>query len=151
MNKNSQLTTLAKQIIRENKYLTLATADQFPWAAPIYYAVNDQQEFYFISQLDSLHTQHIVKNHNVAFAIFDSHQPEGTGNGVQGSGKAYLVEKKEIVKELRWYHSSFLPMKIKSFCGAASYRFFKLIPEHIYILDPEATTDKRVEIFMNSI
>lgn len=84
---------IAKKIIEENIYMTIATSDEngIPWVAPLFYAVDDSYNFYFISQLSSLHSKHILKNPNVAFAIFDSHQKEGSGSGVQGSGKAYLL------------------------------------------------------------
>lgn len=135
-----------KEIIASNIYLTLATADGDPWAATLFYAVSDTYTFYFISQMDSLHTQHILKNPNVAFSIFDSHQKEGIGNGVQGFGKAYRVDENNLKEAFKWYHTTFIPMNAESFKGAAPYRFFKIVPERFYILDPEAPTDKRVEV-----
>ena len=140
------LANKAKEIIASNMYLTLATADVDPWAATLFYAVSDSYIFYFISQMHSLHTQHILKNPNVAFSIFDSHQKEGTGNGVQGSGKVYALDEDKLEEAFRWYHTTFIPMKIESFKGEAPYRFFKIVPEKFYILDPDAPTDKRVEV-----
>ncbi|MDP1743318.1 MAG: pyridoxamine 5'-phosphate oxidase family protein [Candidatus Amesbacteria bacterium] len=146
MNKD-KLTQVAKEIIKSNCYLTLGTAiDSQPWVAPLFYAVDDKNIFYYISQLDSLHTKHILKNPNVSFAIFDSHQKEGTGNGVQGSGRAYLLEDSELLKAFKWYHTTYIEMKSKLFKAPAPYRFFKIIPEHFYILDSDAPTDKRVEV-----
>lgn len=90
---SAALVQIARDIIKNNCYLTLGTADEnMPWTAPLYYAVDDRYTFYYISQMDSLHTKHILKNSKVAFAIFDSHQKEGTGNGVQASGRAYLLK-----------------------------------------------------------
>lgn len=141
------LDNLAKQIIKNNMYLTLGTTDgKIPWTAPLFYAVNDNFTFFFISQVDSLHTQHLLKNPTVAFAIFDSHQKEGTGNGVQGSGNAYPLKDEELIEAFRWYHTTFIEMKQESFKEPAPYRFFKIVPEHFYVLDPEAKTDKRVEV-----
>ena len=146
MTKN-QLRQTAKEIIKSNVYLTLGTsANDLPWVAPLFYAINEQYTFYFISQLDSLHIKHILKNSNVSFAIFDSHQKEGTGNGVQGSGKAYLLDETELPEAFKWYHTTYIEMKPESFKSPAPYRFFKIITEHFYVLDPEAPTDKRVEV-----
>ncbi|MEK7164117.1 MAG: pyridoxamine 5'-phosphate oxidase family protein [Patescibacteria group bacterium] len=143
----NQLSQITKEIIKNNVYLSLATATKSsPWVAPLYYAVDEKFTFYFISQLDSLHTKHILKNPQVAFAIFDSHQKEGTGNGVQGSGKAYLLDQKELSEAFKWYRTTYVEMKPESFKSPAPYRFFKIIPEHFYMLDPDAPTDKRVEI-----
>lgn len=141
-----QLAKIAKEIIKDNIYLTLGTADKNPWVAPVFYKIDDKYNFYYISQLNSLHTRHILKNPIVAFAIFDSHQKEGTGNGVQGLGKAYLLKEAELVEAFKWYSTTFIEMKQKSFTGSAPYRFFKIIPEHFYILDTNAPTDKRVEV-----
>jgi len=102
---------IGRNIIRENSYLTLATADGKPWAAPVFYAVDAKWTFYFISQLDSLHIRHIFKNPLVAFAIFDSHQKEGSGNGVQGLGTARLLNDDELDEAFRWYNTSFVEMK----------------------------------------
>ncbi len=147
---SADLVKIAKEIIKNNFYLTLGTADEVgPWTAPLFYAVDDHYTFYFISQMDSLHAQHILKNPLVAFAIFDSHQKEGTGNGVQALGKAYLLKDEELAEAFKWYHTTFVEMKQESFTGQAPYRFFKIIPEHFYVLDPEAKTDKRVEVKLN--
>lgn len=141
------LDNIAREIIRSNCYLTLSTTDgESPWAAPLFYAVDNNYTFYFISQLNSLHSQHISKNPAVAFAIFDSHQKEGTGNGVQGSGKVYRLEDEKLPEAFKWYHTTFVEMKPESFKGSAPYRFFKIVPDHFYVLDPEAKVDKRVEV-----
>lgn len=146
--KKTELNKIAEEIIKSNIYLTLATTDGsgIPWAAPLFYAIDDNYDFYFISQLDSLHSKHILKNPTVAFAIFDSHQQEGTGNGVQGSGKAYLLDESKLPEAMKWYKTTFIEMKPESFTGDAPYRFFKLVPEHFYVLDQEVKVDKRVEI-----
>lgn len=141
------LVQFAKDIIKNNIYMTLSTTNgETPWAAPLFYAVTDNYIFYFISQMDSLHTRHILKNPEVAFAIFDSHQKEGTGNGVQASGKAYQLPDQELPEAFKWYHTTFVKMTPESFTGIAPYRFFKIVPEKFYMLDPHAKVDKRIEV-----
>lgn len=145
----ARLVEIAKEIIKSNIYLTLATSDGTPWIAPLLYAVDDKYNFYYISQMNSLHTKHILKIPTVAFAIFDSHQKEGTGNGVQGAGKAYvLTTDGELEKAMKWYHTTFVEMKPETFKEPNPYRFFKIVPEHFYVLDPEAKVDKRVEVHL---
>lgn len=141
-----QRNQLARDIIKSNIYLTLGTTDGEPWVAPVYYCVDDKYNFYFMSQMDSLHSQHILNNPVVAFAIFDSHQKEGTGNGVQGKGRAYLLKEEEWDEALRWYHTTFIELT-KEDLANSPYHFFKIIPETFYILDPdEKHVDKRVEV-----
>lgn len=138
----------ARDIVKNNIYLTLGTADDIPWVAPVYYCVDNKYNFYFMSQMDSLHTQHILKNPTVAFAIFDSHQKEGTGNGIQGKGKTYLLKEEEWDEALKWYHTLFIDLTIEVLKNSP-YHFFKIVPEKFYILDPdEKHVDKRIEVFL---
>ena len=141
---------LAKYIIRTNIYCTLATADKkgTAWASPVTYAIDDAFTFYFISQPSSRHTKNLLSNPNIACAIFDSHQKEGTCVGVQIAGKVYQLKDEELPEACRWYKSNYVEVKPETFQGNNPYRFFKIIPKHIYILDPDAATDKRAEVFI---
>ena len=143
-----ELNQIARDIIKNNIYLTLATTDgENPWSAPLFYCVDDQYNFYYISQIECSHSQHILENHKIAFSIFDSHAPEGKGNGVQASGKAYLLDKeKDITEALKHYHTTFIKCEPEDFTGSKPYRLFKIVPEKFYVLDPEAEVDKRVEV-----
>lgn len=143
-----QLEDIARNVLKNNIYLTLATIGDYPWAAPVYYCLDNSYNFYFISQLQSVHIQHIFHNNRVAFAIFDSQQKEGTGNGVQGSGRVYQIDEKDLSQALQWYHTDFVSSTLESFIYPAPYRLFKLIPEHFYILDPKAEIDRRIEVFL---
>lgn len=68
-----------REIISENRYLTLATTDGTrPWAAPLEYMVDEDLKFVFFSTGDSLHAQHIEVNPEVSVAIFGGEQPEYT-------------------------------------------------------------------------
>ena len=92
----------AIKILKSSKYLSLATNDgNTPWVAPLFYCLDEDFNFYFISQMDSLHTNHIMKQPNVSFAVFDSHQREGEGNGVQGSGTVEMLSDTELIKGLK--------------------------------------------------
>ncbi len=143
----AKLQQIAKDIIKSNIYLTLGTSDgKKPWTTPLFYACSDNYTFYFISQLDCLHVKHILQNPSVSFAIFDSHQKEGTGNGIQATGKASILNDNNLDEAFAYYHTSFIPMTKESFTGKTSYRFFQIISENFYILDPDAQTDKRVAV-----
>jgi uncharacterized protein YhbP (UPF0306 family) len=143
------LNQMARDILKQNRYLTLATSDgKRPWAAPVYYTHDDAWHLYFISKPSSVHIQQISKHPIVAFAIFDSHQPEGTGNGIQGVGTVSEVLEHERENALRWYRTSLFPLNKESIIGDAPYRLFKLSPLHLYILNPEATTDERLEVWL---
>ncbi len=148
----NKLKSTVQDIIKSNIYLTLATSDGKPWAAPLFYCTDSAYNFYFISQMDSLHIHHILNNPYVAFAIFDSMAKEGTGTGVQGSGKVSLLESTEEIEiALNYYHTSFISCTPKDFTGDKPYRLFKLTPDTFYTQDPDADVDKRVKVDMNEL
>lgn len=141
-----ELVKLAKGIIKNNIYLTLGTADGNPWVAPLFYCVNDSYNFYFISQLDSLHTKQMLKNPEVAFSIFDSHAEEGKGTGIQAMGDIHMINEVELETEINNYHTTFIEIKSEFLKGDAPYRLFKLTPTEVFVTDPEAKVDKRVKV-----
>jgi len=143
--KKSQLRKIAKDIIENNIYLTLATADSKPWAAPLYYRIDNKLNFYFVSPINSLHSRHIQKNPVIAFTIFDSHQPKNKGNGIQASGKAYILKGKKLQEGLKWFRTSILNSKDPDF-AMAKYQLFKIVPNKFYIWDPDTKIDVRTEV-----
>ena len=116
------LIKLAKDIIKNNIYLTLGTSDGDPWIAPLFYCVSENYNFYFISQLDSLHTKQMLKNQKVAFSIFDSHAEEGKGQGVQAMGNIHMITEDELETEISNYHTTFIEIKPEFLKGDAPYR-----------------------------
>lgn len=91
--------------------MTLATTGgNLPWASPVFYCLDEDFNFYFISQMDSVHTNNVLKQPKIAFSVFDSHQPEGEGNGVQGSRTAYLLEGGAVVAGLNYYSTTFIEL-----------------------------------------
>lgn len=141
-----ELVKLAKDIIKNNIYLTLGTSDGDPWVAPLFYCVNDTFNFYFISQLDSLHTKQMLKNPKVAFSIFDSHAEEGKGTGIQAMGDIHMIDEEELETEINNYNTTFIDIKPDFLKGNTPYRLFKLTPSEVWVTDPEAKVDKRVKV-----
>jgi uncharacterized protein YhbP (UPF0306 family) len=67
----------ARELIRRNRYLTLATTDGGkPWIAPLEYVADDALNLYFCSPTDTVHARQLEQNGDVAVAIFDGVQPE---------------------------------------------------------------------------
>lgn len=139
----------AKQIIAENRYMTIATAspEGEPWSTPVFMLVDDRYNFYWTSYIDTRHSQFIGSNNRVAITIFDSSAPPGQGGAVYISGKAYVVEEE---KELEKIITLFYDRKGKSrkeaseFLGASSRRFYKAVSEKAWI--NADGVNKRIEI-----
>lgn len=103
--------------LTQHQLMSIATFRNELWIATVYYAVDDQLHFYFVSSADKIHSQHILQNPQVAIAINDSQQtPQKMEKfvkcGVQISGHASLLEEpKEIEDGLRLWKKA---LKIQS-------------------------------------
>jgi len=88
---------IARQVIAENRYLTLATADAdgVPWATPVFYAAPGPSTFCWASAPDTRHSRNIAVRPQVAITIFDSHAPIGRAEGVYISARAESVHPSE--------------------------------------------------------
>lgn len=145
MNNNN----LAKQIIKENIYLSIATMGKKPWVAAIRYKVDKLYNFYFASKQDTIHVAHILKESMTACGIFDSHQEDGTGQGIQMEGKTVLLDGEELKKAVKLFWPEKIEKMVDNFSGVSIYRFFKFTPEHVFVLDPtDIAVDRRVEVML---
>jgi general stress protein 26 len=84
---------VARQIIDEISYMTLATVDGdgLPWAAPVWFAHSDYSEFVWISRRETRHSRNIAASPQIAIVIFDSRTPIDTGRGVYMDAHAEQV------------------------------------------------------------
>jgi uncharacterized protein YhbP (UPF0306 family) len=72
--------------------MSLATYNLKIWIASVYYAIDDEINFYFLSDEDTRHCQDIKKNSEVACAISDSSRDfSQTKIGIQIRGNAKKV------------------------------------------------------------
>jgi hypothetical protein len=90
--------SMARRIIDENLYMTLATADGagVPWVSPVYYAVADYREFVWVSRPDARHSANLASRRELSVVIFDSQVPIGTGQAVYMEATAELVNDGDI-------------------------------------------------------
>lgn len=155
------LNKLAREIVENNQYMTLGTTDPggSSWVAPVVYARDKNWNLYFISIPDSRHCSNIKLNDKVSAAIFDSHQKVGEGVGIQMEGVAEETSLKDTPLVTKMYFSRKYPygrnMKsafssaLKSFLDGKVYRFYKLTPTRVWINDPNADRDVRVEVALS--
>lgn len=84
-----------KNIITTNNYLTLATLNSdtyIPIATPLFFACDKNfTNFYWVSSIDSQHSQDIEINPFVSIVIFDSKADIGMGLGVYMTGTSKVV------------------------------------------------------------
>jgi uncharacterized protein YhbP (UPF0306 family) len=87
---------MSKQLVIEfldqRKQMVLATYGNHPWICTLFYVIDESLNFYFLSGIDTLHVQQLVKNNQVAITIADSPQdPKLPKKAVQLWGVAERV------------------------------------------------------------
>ena len=155
----SNLDKLARKIIENNQYLTLSTVDDNsnPWISPVVYTYDEDWNFYYVSMPSSKHSKNIKAHGGVSFAIFDSHQLWGEGVGLQIEATSEIVKLKDIPKVAKLYAMRKYPYGgintkiamnfIKSVVlQNKTYKIYKLIPQTIWMNDPNSKIDVRTKI-----
>jgi hypothetical protein len=78
------LATIARDMVDDGSYMTLATADHAgrPWASPVWYAHAGYREFFWVSSPEARHSRNLAGRPQTGIVIFDSRAPIGTGQAV---------------------------------------------------------------------
>jgi uncharacterized protein YhbP (UPF0306 family) len=157
-----------KNIIEENLYMTISVSSLSgePWVANLFYAYDEEYNFYWYSQNNSTHSQKIRENSKVAISVFNSTKVGQEVDAVYLSAYALEVsEKKELKKVLSVYSGKLLQtgfvknekekvdfeLKVNDFLPDSEFRFYKASPIKIWKLGPSETIegkylDKRIEV-----
>jgi nitroimidazol reductase NimA-like FMN-containing flavoprotein (pyridoxamine 5'-phosphate oxidase superfamily) len=77
-------------LIKASPYMVLATADAdgVPWASPVWFATDDGQTFYWVSDPNARHSRNIAARPEIAIVIFDSTVTPGNGAAVYTEARA---------------------------------------------------------------
>lgn len=97
--------TTARTIIDAGLYMVLATADAAgrPWSSPVYFAHDSYRTFVWVSSPDAAHSRNIAARTEVGIAVFDSHAPIGTGQGVYVRATAAPAHGDGLVRGIATY------------------------------------------------
>jgi Pyridoxamine 5'-phosphate oxidase len=70
--------------------MVLGTADESgsQWTSPVYFAVSDYTDFYWVSLPDAQHSRKLAARSEVSIVVFDSSALIGTGQGVYMTAQA---------------------------------------------------------------
>lgn len=159
------VTLMAKEILKSNKFLTLATADKTGrvWSTPLSYSMDEECNFYFTTALDSRHVDNIKINPYVSFAIFDSTRRVSDIDGLQIRGIVGEVEKDVLPEIVKNYYLQVFPdieerklweSPYENFTKDEFpvYRFFQIVPLEIQKRDTEnLDVDRTVEIDIDKL
>lgn len=155
MSKNTSLKKIARNILNTNQYMTLGTINEAgkPWVSPVVYSFDRSYNLYFASVPSSSHAKSIKKDPTLSVAIFDSHQLNGEGVGLQIVGEAKVVQAKDFAKAFRSCASRKFPYggkgkatDLKKFLEHYKYCLYKIKPVEVWMNDPRKKYDVRVRI-----
>lgn len=142
-----------RDMIEASHYLVLATADAGgrPWSSPVYFAHIDFTEFFWVSSPDVTHSRNIAVRPEVGIAIFDSHAPIGTGQGVYMSATAKLLEDEETGRGIDAFsrrsvlHGG-LQWRSEDVRSGAGLRLYQAIADARWMLAKDGRPDHRVPV-----
>ena len=139
----------ARAIIDANLYLVLATADETgrPWSSPVYFAHDAYTTFLWLSSPDVQHSRNIATRPEIGFAIFDSHAPISTGQGVYVSAVAALSE--DVARDIETFSQSSLSHGGRAWTPEDVHednglRLYRAVADSYSILAKDGRPDHRV-------
>jgi nitroimidazol reductase NimA-like FMN-containing flavoprotein (pyridoxamine 5'-phosphate oxidase superfamily) len=148
----AQLT--ARSIIDANLYLVLATADATgrPWSSPVYFAHHGYAEFFWVSAPEATHSRNIAARPQVGIAIFDSHAPIRTGQGVYISALAEQVVSDDRARGMETFSRRSLThggteWTVKDVQTERGLRLYRAIADSYSILAKDGRPDHRIPAY----
>lgn len=162
MTTQNELCDRIRNIIRDNRYLTLGTCfNGEVWVAPLAYYVEPDYSFVYYSSKDSKHSKHIEKNNVVSCSIYNSSLPSDDVDGMQFVGEVSQVPSNELIEVVPKYFLQSFPLEkiraawqqpISNFKGLAVKRFYRIKPTKIYTIDLDTTeVDRRVGVDLSML
>jgi uncharacterized protein YhbP (UPF0306 family) len=154
---DTELDQLAKKVIEENQYLSLATIDSLgnPWICVLAYAYDADWNILFVSLPTSRHSRNVAEHATISFAIYDSRQLVGQGFGIQGEGTVRELSESELSVAEPVYFGRKYPYGtnenpfvegLKPLLKDGTYRFYRLKPTKLWMNNPKSKVDERVEV-----
>lgn len=141
---------LARTLVAENSYLTLATAavDGVPWASPVWFAARELDVFVWASKPGARHSRNIAENPRVSLVIFDSSRPPAEARALYVSADAELVDDPTFEDALAVYNARSVerglgewdPAKLRE---PARHRLYRAVALESFVLDGN---DERIRV-----
>jgi nitroimidazol reductase NimA-like FMN-containing flavoprotein (pyridoxamine 5'-phosphate oxidase superfamily) len=93
------------EIFAANRYMTLATADASgrPWASPVWFATEDQEQLFWASDPQTRHSRNIAARPEVAIVVFDSQVDPGQAAAVYLEAVAEELDGDELDRGIEVY------------------------------------------------
>lgn len=145
---------IAREILDANSYVVLATADAdgLPWASPVWFAMQEYAELYWVSDPGAQHSRNIAVRPRIAMVVFDSTIAPGSGQAVYMIATAeQLTYPSDVERGLGVFSRQSVREGAKEWhldqvTGDARLRLYRANVHEHWILDPESPFDVRVSV-----
>lgn len=141
---------IARALVADNSYLTLATADAagVPWATPVWFAARGLYEFVWGSKPGARHSCNLTENPRVGLVIFDSSRQAGAGSALYIDADADLVHDDLFEGLLALYNDRSVALGLEPWGAAdlhepARHRLYRAVTREAFVLDDH---DERVRV-----
>lgn len=126
---------IANYIIRNNNLMTVATANAEgkPWVSPLSYTVDDNQNLYWVSHKDALHSENIRNRPEIAIVIVGIN-PQDKRDGVYLDATASELTNTTEVPAIialinnREKDSKYTIESVEDVTGNSAWRIYKATP-----------------------
>lgn len=119
--------------LKDQKLIVVATQGDQPWVANIFYGIDDDFKIYFISSKETVHSEHILKNNNIAFSVAWFNPEDHTDRkGVQGRGICRVAKDNEEIKKGVQLHNERFP----EFKSCITFKWAKMIGYRVWVIEP---------------
>ena len=146
-------TAHALDLLRDNTYVVLATADGDgnPWATPVWFAPDGLDRLYWVSWPGSRHSQLIEQRRAVALTVFDSTVVPHQGAAFYATATARQVPDADLDQGLRTFNRRSLAQGLSEFgrqdvTGQARLRLYVAEFIETWVLDQDADVDQRAPV-----
>ncbi len=145
---------IARDILDANAYVVLATVDEDgrPWASPVWFALEDYRELFWLSYPGARHSENIAARPQIAMVVFDSTAAPETGQAVYMSATVDQISDPDDIARgvgvvasvsARQGGRHFTPANVT---GDARLRLYRAAVHDHWILDPDSRYDVRVAV-----
>ena len=131
---------IIREYAKEAKMMQLATAkDGRPWVCNVWFATDDNLNFYWFSAMTRRHSQEVQANPYVAASVCLPQTPSDAAIALQIEGRAEeLVKPGDTAQAMKCYVGRVFNLKqVKEFMKHPTkpHRFYRLTPKSIILFD----------------
>ena len=130
--------------------MVLGTADEGgrPWVTPVYFAVREYSDFFWVSLPDAQHSRNLAGRPEVSIVIFDTGVPIGAGQGVYMSARAEELDGEELERGIEVFSRRSVEHGVRPWSAddvrpPAPHRLYRASVDRHWMLDKEAKPGDR--------